>query len=155
MIAGGKSRSGDLLEGIGILNLNPQFRQSTCSSLPSLPVPSGKVMGALALNEVPLMCSLDSLHSSKCFLYMSGIWITTDNFVEERVGASFLSIHFKNERFNLFSKLIKELLLYSTLTYSTTLVVQATMKCPQKFSNHQKYRRYWFKSSKCFWIQTD
>ena len=96
MVAGGKSGENEVAENVEVLNL--KNRLSRCSALPSLSMPSERVVGGLSLNEVPLMCSLDSLTSTRCYIFMNGMWIATDKFAEERLGASLLSFPFKNSR---------------------------------------------------------
>jgi hypothetical protein len=95
MIAGGMS-SKKSAESVEILNM--ENRTSTCSPLPHLSMPSETVVGGLALNEVPLLCSLGSLSSTRCYILINNMWIATDRFSEMRAGASLLSFHFKNSR---------------------------------------------------------
>jgi hypothetical protein len=94
MIAGGKPGVNEVAENIEILNL--KSRRSYCNTLPSLPEASEPVVGGLALNEVPLMCNLDSLTSSRCYIFMNGMWIATDKLSEERLGASLLSFPYND-----------------------------------------------------------
>jgi hypothetical protein len=91
MVAGGKSDKDKPMEKIEIINLRDTL--SKCNSLPNLTLTDGEVFGSLSLNEVPLMCSTE-----RCYIFMNGMWIATDKFVEPRVGASLLSFPFKNSR---------------------------------------------------------
>jgi hypothetical protein len=96
MIAGGKLENNETAKIVEIINMNT--RQSSCSPLPHLSIPSERVGGGLALEEVPLVCGFGKEMPTKCYIFINGRWIATDRFAEERIGASLLSFPFKNSR---------------------------------------------------------